>query len=88
MRAGGPLSPLPYQPFGRIGCPIDSSLDTETLMTARMFRLTQIHQRIDERLRIELRKRRPDWQEFARLEVLRQRAKHALNRLAGRGLTA
>lgn len=51
-------------------------------MTARTFRLTQIHQKIDERLRAELRKRRPDWFEIARLKKLKLRAKDALQRLA------
>lgn len=51
-------------------------------MTARMFRLTQIHQRIDERLRLERRKLRPDTGELFRLSRLKQRAKRALARLA------
>ncbi|TNE31322.1 MAG: DUF465 domain-containing protein [Alphaproteobacteria bacterium] len=51
------------------------------MMTARMFRLTQIHQRIDERLRLELRKLRPDRKNLARLMNLKLRAKLALNRL-------
>jgi len=51
------------------------------MMTARMFRLTQIHQRIDERLRLELRKLRPDRKNPARLMNLKLRAKLALNRL-------
>ena len=51
-------------------------------MTARMFRLTQIHQRIDERLRLERRKLRPDTGELFRLSRLKQRAKRALARLS------
>ena len=57
-------------------------------MTARMFRLTQIHQRIDERLRLEARKRRPDWMELSRLKKLKLRAKAALHRLSLIGATA
>lgn len=57
-------------------------------MTARLFRLTQIHQRIDERLRLELRKLRPDRGELSRLTQLKLRAKLALKRIAQRGLTA
>ncbi|WP_341712645.1 hypothetical protein [Erythrobacter sp.] len=57
-------------------------------MTARMFRLTQIHQRIDERLRLELRKLRPDRSELSRLANLKLRAKLALNRIALRPVTA
>lgn len=53
-------------------------------MTARMFRLTQIHQRIDEHLRLEMRKGRPDWNELSRLSRMKLRAKRALARLAGR----
>lgn len=50
-------------------------------MTARMFRLTQIHRRIDDLLRMEMRKRRPDWMELSRLKRLKLRAKDALARL-------
>ena len=51
-------------------------------MAARMFRLMLMHQRIDERLRLELRRRAPDLGEFARLQLLRSRAKRLLGRLA------
>lgn len=57
-------------------------------MTARMYRLTQIHQRIDERLRAELRKRRADRLEILRLTALKLRAKQALDLVTGRMLTA
>ena len=57
-------------------------------MTARMFRLMLMHQRIDERLRLELRKRAPDLGEFARLQLLRSRAKRLLGRLALRAAPA
>ena len=53
-------------------------------MKARTFTLTQIHQRIDERLRLELRKRRPDPAEISRLETMKLRAKRALHRLFAR----
>jgi hypothetical protein len=52
-------------------------------MKARFFRLTQIHQRIDERIRLELRKRRPDVQALSQLEHKEQRVKQALRRLFG-----
>ena len=57
-------------------------------MTARFFRLTQIHQRIDERLRLALRKRTPDVVEVSRLAGLKARAKAALNRMAMRAVPA
>ncbi|WP_435201253.1 DUF465 domain-containing protein [Qipengyuania sp. 902] len=57
-------------------------------MTARMFRLMLMHQRIDERLRLELRKRAPDLGEFARLQLLRSRAKRLFARLARRAAPA
>lgn len=57
-------------------------------MTARMFKLTQIHQRIDERLRLEARKLRPDWMELSRLQRMKLRARDALNRLALRQFPA
>ncbi len=52
-------------------------------MKARFFRLTQIHQRIDERIRLELRKRRPDVQALSRLAHKEHRVKQALRRLLG-----
>jgi hypothetical protein len=81
----GPF-PLPQsQPVSRIGNPITQTpLARRPRMTARMFRLTQIHQRIDERLRLEMRKRQPDRGELSRLSRLKLRAKSALIRLAGR----
>ena len=57
-------------------------------MKARTFRLTQIHQRIDERLRVELRRRMPDWAEISRLKKMKLRAKDALHRLARRAKPA
>ena len=57
-------------------------------MTARTYRLTQIHQRIDERLRLELRKRTPDWPEISRLKKMKLRAKDALHRMAKRARPA
>ncbi|MXO46698.1 DUF465 domain-containing protein [Erythrobacter vulgaris] len=57
-------------------------------MTARTFRLTQIHQRIDERLRMELRKMLPDPGEISRLKRLKLRVKEALHRLAKHGKPA
>ncbi|MBX7457548.1 hypothetical protein K3152_04740 [Qipengyuania sp. 1NDH17] len=57
-------------------------------MKARTFTLTQIHQRIDERLRIELRKRVPDVVEISRLELMKLRVKHALRRLLARPIPA
>ncbi|NNC52344.1 MAG: YdcH family protein [Erythrobacter sp.] len=53
-------------------------------MTARTFRLTQIHQRIDERLRLEIKKRAPDPWEVSRLKKMKLRAKDALQRLLRR----
>ena len=57
-------------------------------MTARTFRLTQIHQRIDERLRLETLRRSPDILEITRLKRLKLRAKDALHRLARRAKPA
>lgn len=50
-------------------------------MTARYFRLTEIHQRIDERLRRELRRRFPDQWRIQRLKKRKLRAKDLLYRL-------
>ena len=57
-------------------------------MKAHTFTLTQIHQRIDERLRLEMRKRAPDLLEISRLETTKLRAKAALRRLLARSFPA
>lgn len=57
-------------------------------MTARTFRITQIHQRIDERLRLEMKKRAPDPWEVSRLKKMKLRAKDALQRLLRRTASA
>ena len=60
----------------------------ETKMTARTFRLTQIHQRIDERLRLELKKRAPDTFEISRLKRMKLRVKDALHAMLRRSRPA
>lgn len=50
-------------------------------MTARTYRLTHLHQKIDELLRLELQKRAPDNLEITRLKKMKLRAKDALQRL-------
>ena len=72
----------------RIERPIDIASIKETKMTALKFRLTQMHQRIDEHLRMELRKRRPDWLEVLRLKKTKLRVKDALHRLSRSGQLA
>nr|WP_137678212.1 YdcH family protein [Parerythrobacter lutipelagi] len=57
-------------------------------MSARMFKLAQIHQRIDERIRLELRKSRPDGLKLSRLKRMKLRAKDALHRLTGQPASA
>ena len=56
-------------------------------MTARTFRLTQLHQKIDERLRLEMKKRTPDFFEITRLKRMKLRAKDALHRVMRRKAT-
>lgn len=53
-------------------------------MTARTYRLTEMHQRIDARLRVELSKPRPDWLETSRLKRAKLRVKDMLVRLAAK----
>jgi hypothetical protein len=48
-------------------------------MTARLFRLTQMHQRIDDRLRLNANGRNPI--EFTRLVRMRHRVKGLIRRL-------
>ena len=53
-------------------------------MTARLYRLTEMHQRIDNRLRVELKRRAPDHLAVSHLKKLKLRVKDLLNRLAPR----
>ena len=50
-------------------------------MTARMYKLIEIHQRIDERLRLEYARRTPNRFELKRLAGMKQRAKGLLAKL-------
>jgi len=51
-------------------------------MTARFYRLNEIHQRIDDRLRLELKRRAPDQLALTRLQTMKLRAKELMHRLA------
>ena len=50
-------------------------------MSARLFRLTEIHQRIDSALRLEQKRRRPDGFRLIRLKKLKLRAKDLMHRV-------
>ena len=50
-------------------------------MSTRLFRLTQIHQRIDDQLRREQRRRLPDAFRLIRLKKLKLRTKDLIHRL-------
>jgi hypothetical protein len=51
-------------------------------MRPRLFRLLELHQRIDEALRRELRRHWPDPFKVSRLRQKKVRVKHRLTRLA------
>ena len=51
-------------------------------MSARLFRLTESHQKIDAALRDEQRRRAPDWFRLVQLKKLKLRAKDLMHRLA------
>ena len=53
-------------------------------MSARLFRLTQMHQRIDEALRTATKRRWVDPLELTRLKKMKLRVKDALRQLASR----
>nr|WP_294850464.1 DUF465 domain-containing protein [uncultured Sphingomonas sp.] len=55
-------------------------------MSARLYRLTEIHQRIDDALRHEQRRRFPDGIEMVRLKKLKLRAKDLMHKLTRRPL--
>jgi hypothetical protein len=57
-------------------------------MTARTFKLTEMHQRIDSRLRAEQRRPRPDWAKLSRLKRTKLRIKDMLARLIARPRSA
>ncbi|HSG34881.1 MAG TPA: DUF465 domain-containing protein [Sphingomonadaceae bacterium] len=51
-------------------------------MTGRIYRLTEIHQRIDERLRLARKRKLPDWLELTRLKRMKLRVKDLIHRLS------
>ncbi|HSG55926.1 MAG TPA: hypothetical protein VLA45_10745 [Paracoccaceae bacterium] len=51
-------------------------------MTARLFRLTQMHQRIDDRLRLAGMRHSVETGEFARLAALKSRVKALIRQIA------
>lgn len=51
-------------------------------MTARMYRLTEIHQKIDEQLRAEERRRFRDPMIISKLKKMKLRAKDVLYRMS------
>ena len=57
-------------------------------MRSRTFRLLEIHQRVDDALRRELRRRWPDHLRVTRLKKLKLRVKDRLHRLTPRLRTA
>ena len=50
-------------------------------MTGRIYRLTEIHQRIDDRLRQEGKRKLPNWLEMTRLKRMKLRIKDRIHRL-------
>jgi uncharacterized protein len=53
-------------------------------MTWQLYRLTELHQRIDDALRFERRRPSPDNVQLARLKTLKQSIKDRLGRLMQR----
>ena len=51
-------------------------------MTARLYRLTDMHQRIDARLRLAMKARAPDPLELSQLKKMKLRVKGLMRRLA------
>jgi hypothetical protein len=51
-------------------------------MSSRIYRLTEIHQRIDEHMRQERARSTPDLTRILRLMRQKLRARHLINRLA------
>lgn len=49
-------------------------------MHPRLYRLTEVHHRIDRALRHEQKRPRPDWVEVLRLKKLKLRAKDLIHR--------
>ena len=65
-----------------IAAPIDSDRQEETMMNARIFRLAEIHRRIDARLRREQKRRIPDELRMKRLKQRKLRINDVLARLS------
>ena len=57
-------------------------------MSAATYRLTLIHRNLDDAIRQELRRRRPDDMRLLRLKKLKLSVKDRLTMLLGRGLAA
>jgi hypothetical protein len=53
-------------------------------MSARLYSLTHMHQRIDERLRLAMQRPRPDTLELSRLKKMKLRVKDLIQRLSRR----
>ncbi len=53
-------------------------------MTARLYRLIEMHQRIDDALRAAMKRRVPDQLELTRLKKMKLRVKDMIHRLTRR----
>ena len=77
---GGPIFPflLPDAPGFRSK---STCFEEENIMSSRLFRLTEIHQRIDDALRHEQKRRFPDLFRTMKLKKLKLRTKDLIHRL-------
>jgi len=65
--------------------PIDQHVRLEEAMNFIIYRLTLIHRRLDEEIRLELRRRAPSWVRLLRLKKLKLAVKDRLhNHVSGR----
>jgi uncharacterized protein len=68
------------------GCPIDPCIDQEADLSAILYRLSQIHRRLDEEIRREAKRRAPDAFRLLRLKKLKLAVKDRLSGVMRREL--
>jgi uncharacterized protein len=61
------------------GCSIDQCIDQEADLSAILYRLSQIHRRLDEEIRRETRRRSPDAFRLLRMKKLKLAVKDRLS---------
>ena len=70
------VTPLPHR-----ADPIDDTIDWKEAMKALIYKLTTLHGRLEDEIRMELKRRLPDTMRLLRLKKLRLAVKDRLHRI-------